>query len=334
MAERLDGVLSELLAAQANEPSPTPEVPNTDPAAEGGNETIPEEVQSDDISSEGTPDEVQTEEEISPIPAEEAPAESGEVPQMPTVDPQIDALAKATEALTASQAEVGQLRAMMEQMREMMTQQQKAQQEANKANEEAIASATLEPPTLDFERVQYLSDDERSEELRKYNNAMAEYTRQTIMKELQPMVDQYQKQTKEAENAAVKNQLISSGKFKGFAEEAEHIESIIRSTPALANLAPEQRYALGYVINRGVQAMNAKPAAPETVEQLVAKVLQNPEAMKAIEKERVTKLAQANKSAPPIAASQGQSNAPAISPNPPKTLDEARAKALKIFGLR
>ena len=334
MAERLDGVLSELLAAQANEPSPTPEVPNTDPAAEGGNETIPEEVQSDDISSESTPDEVQTEEEISPIPAEETPAESGEVPQMPTVDPQIDALAKATEALTASQAEVGQLRAMMEQMQNLMMQQQKAQQEANKANEEAIASATLEPPTLDFERVQYLDDAERTAELSKYYNAMAEYTRQVVMKDLQPVVDQYNRQTKEAADAAVKNQLISSGRFEGFSDEAEHIENIIRSTPGLAELPPETKYALGYVINRGVKAMNAKPAAPETTEQLVARVLKNPEAMKAIEKERVTKLAQANKSAPPIAASQGQSNAPAISPNPPKTLDEARAKALKIFGLR
>ena len=334
MAERLDGVLSELLAAQANEPSPTPEVPNTDPAAEGGNETIPEEVQSDDISSESTPDEVQTEDANPPIPAEETPAESGEVPQMPTVDPQIDALAKATEALTASQAEVGQLRAMMEQMQNMMMQQQKAQHEANKANEEAIASATLEPPTLDFERVQYLDDAERTAELSKYYNAMAEYTRQVVMKDLQPVVDQYNRQTKEAADAAVKNQLISSGRFEGFNEDAAQIDKIISSTPGLSDLPPETKYALGYVINRGVKAMNAKPAAPETTEQLVARVLQNPEAMKAIEKERVAKLAQANKSAPPIAASQGQSNAPAISPNPPKTLDEARAKALKIFGLR
>ena len=334
MAERLDGVLSELLAAQANEPSPTPEVPNTDPAAEGGNETIPEEVQSDDISSESTPDEVQTEDANSPIPAEEATADSGEVPQMPTVDPQIDALAKATEALTASQAEVGQLRAMMEQMQNMMMQQQKAQHEANKANEEAIASATLEPPTLDFEAMQFLSDADRAEAIGKYNTAMAEYTKQTIMHELQPMVDQYHRQTKEAADAAVKNQLISSGRFEGFNEDAAQIDKIISSTPGLSDLPPETKYALGYVINRGVKAMNAKPAAPETTEQLVARVLQNPEAMKAIEKERVTKLAQANKSAPPIAASQGQSNAPAISPNPPKTLDEARAKALKIFGLR
>ena len=329
MAERLDGVLSELLAAQANEPAPTPEeVPNTEPAAEGGNDAV----------TEGTTETAMTEEaEVpadAPITEEQVTAENGGVPQTPVVDPQIDALAKATEALTASQAEVGQLRAMIEQMQNMMMQQQKAQHEANKANEEAIASATLEPPTLDFEKVQYLDDAERTAELSKYYNAMADYTRKVVMQDLQPVVDQYNRQTKEAADAAVKNQLIGSGKFEGFNEDAEQIEKIIHSTPGLSELPPETKYALGYVINRGVKAMNAKPVAPETTEELVAKVLKNPEAMKAIEKDRVTKLAQANKSAPPIAASQGQTNAPAISPNPPKTFDEARAKAWKIFGLR
>ena len=329
MAERLDGVLSELLAAQANEPAPTPEeVPNTEPAAEGGNEAV----------TEGTTETAMTEEaEVpaeTPITEEQATEESDEVSQIPAPDPQIEALAKATEALNGVRGENEQLRAMLQQMQQAMMQQQQAQQEANKANEEAIASATLEPPTLDFERVQYLDDAERTAELSKYYNAMAEYTRQVVMKDLQPVVDQYNRQTKEAADAAVKNQLISSGRFEGFNEDAAQIDKIISSTPGLSDLPPETKYALGYVINRGVKAMNAKPAAPETTEQLVARVLKNPEAMKAIEKERVTKLAQANKSAPPIAASQGQSNAPAISPNPPKTLDEARAKALKIFGLR
>lgn len=339
MAERLDGVLSELLAAQENESAVTPaseEIPNTEPAAEGGNEAV----------AEGTPAPANTEAEgteipEAPITAEEGQAVSGEVPPTPAPDPQIDALAKATEALNSARGENQDLRRanqqmqqMLKQMQEMMAQQQKAQSEANRANEEAIAKAVLEPPKLNFEEVQYLSDAERAEAMVKYNTAMAEYTKQSIMKEIQPVVDQYHKQTKEAADTAVKNQLISSGKFDGFSEDAEQIEKIIASTPGISDLPPEMKYALGYVINRGVKAMNAKPAAPETAEELVARVLSNPEAMKAIEKQRVSKIAQANKAAPPVAASQGQSSAPAVSPNPPKNLDEARAKAMKIFGLR
>ena len=226
-----------------------------------------------------------------------------------------------------------QLRAALQQMRQQMLNQQKAQQEANRANEEKIASAVLEPPKLDFNQVQYMNDEERNAALAQYNNAVADYAKRSVMKDLQPIVDQYNRQTKEAADAAVKNQLMGSGKFEGFSENSDQIEKIVRSTPGLSELPPEIKYALGYVINRGVQSMNAKPAPPETAEQLVARVMNNPEAMKALEKQRVTKIAQANKAAPPVAASQGQNNAPAVAPNPPQNLDEARARARKIFGL-
>lgn len=337
MAERIDGVLSELLAAQENEPAPAPdEIPNTEPAAEGGNDAV----------TEGTPEAANTEgdgaenPEAPPITEEQATEDSGEVPQSPAPDPQIEALAKTTEALNGIRGENQQLhqvnqqmQQMLKQMQEMMMHQQKAQSEANKANEEAVAKAITEPPTLNLKEIQYLDDEAQGKALAEYNNAVAEYAKQGVMKELQPIVDQYHRQTKEAADAAVRNQLIGSGRFEGFSEDAEQIEKIIRSTPGLSDLPPETKYAIGYVINRGVKAMNTKPAAPEKTEDLVARVLKNPEAMKAIEKERVLKIAQANKAAPPVAASQGQNNAPAVAPNPPQNLDEARARARKIFGI-
>lgn len=324
MADRLDGVLTELLAAQDNETAAMPssdDVPNTDPAAEGGNNAV----------SEGTTDAGQT--EATPMTEGESTDGSGEVPQTPEAPPLIDPLAEATKALEGIRNENNELRNMLSQMKQMMDQQSKAQSEANKVNEEKIAEAILEPPTLDFEQVQYMSDEERQAALSKYNSAVAEYTKKTVMKELQPLVDQYHRQTKEAENAAVKNQLIGSGKFEGFSDDAEQIEHIISVTPGLADLPAETRYALGYVINRGVKAMNTVPTS-ETTDELVARVLKNPDAMKAIEKDRVMRVAQSNKAAPPVAASQGQSNAPALSNNPPKRLDEARALALKMMGLK
>jgi hypothetical protein len=325
MADRLDGVLTELLAAQDNETAAMPsseDVPNTDPAAEGGNDAV----------TEGTP---ATENEGAEAPITDGEGQEGGSEVLPESqpDPQIDALTKATEALNGMRGENAQLRQMLEQMQQTMMQQQKAQSEANKVNEEKIAEAILEPPTLDFEQVQYMSDEERQAALSKYNSAVAEYTKKTVMKELQPLVDQYHRQTKEAENAAVKNQLIGSGKFEGFSDDADQIEHIISVTPGLADLPAETRYALGYVINRGVKAMNTVPTS-ETTDELVARVLKNPDAMKAIEKDRVMRVAQSNKAAPPVAASQGQNNAPALSQNPPKRLDEARAVALKMLGLK
>lgn len=325
MAERLDGVLSELLAAQENEPATstsTEDVPTTDPAAEGGNDAV----------TEGTT-ETANEGAEAPITDGEGQEGGSEALPNPTPDPQIEALAKATEALNGMRGENAQLRQMLEQMQQTMMQQQKAQSEANRANEEAIAQAITEPPVFDFESVQYMSDAERQDALAKYNSAMADYTKQNIMKELQPIVDQYHRQTKEAAEAEVKNRLIGSGKFEGFSEDAEQIEKIIKATPGLSDLPPETKYALGYVINRGVKAMNTVPHT-ESAEELVARVLKNPDAMKAIEKERATRIANSNRNAPPVSASQGQSNAPALSNNPPKRLDEARALALKMMGLK
>lgn len=328
MAERLDGVLSELLVAQENEPAPSPseEIPNTEPAAEGGNDAATE------GTTEAATEEASSEEEA-PISEETAVEPSGEVPKAPAPDPSIEALNRTAQALNGLQAENQQLRNALQQAQNYLMQQQKAQQEANRAREESVAQQMQEPPTLDLGQVQYMSDEERKAALAQYNNAVADYTKRSVMKELQPIVDQYHRQTKEAADAAVKNQLIGSGKFSGFAENADAIEKIIRATPGLSDLKPEVKYALGYVINRGVQSMNAPAPQPETVDELVSKVLGNPDALKAIEKQRAVKIAQANKAAPPIAASQGQNNAPATAPNPPKNLDEARTRARKIFGL-
>lgn len=325
MAERLDDVLAELMASQGDEPAmTTDEAQPTEPApAEGGNEAPAEETSGEPM-------------------AEEPPAESSEnpvgqadsaSPTPPTADPRMEAILRSTEAVESLRNENAQLREAMARMQQMTAQTQQAAQEANRANEEAVVAAVLKPPVLDFNSVQYLGEDERKLAIEQYGSAMADYAKQSIMQELQPMVDHFKRQTKEAEDAAVRNQLGGQGGLEGFNDNIQQIENIIAHLPAIANLPADSRYALGYVINRGVQAMNAKPAEPESVDQLVAKVLQNPEAMKAIEKDRVARIAAANKQAPPVAASQGQSNAPAVAQNAPQDFNEARARARKIFGL-
>ena len=324
MAERIEDVLSELMAAQGNAPAPASEAQAS--PAEGGEETP------DGIPAEGAEDG-----ETEPtVPATEEPMadEGGEVPPAPTVDPQVDALARTTEEIQSLRGQNEQLGRALGEMQQMLRQMQEQTKEANRANEEAVEKAVLTPPAPpDFNSVQYLDDGERLRAISEYGAAMADYTRQSVMKELQPIVDQYHRQTKEAEDAAVKNQLLASGQLQGFSEDMAQIDKIVSSTPGLAELAPEVKYTLAYVINRGVKAMNAKPAEAETAEQLVAKVMQNPEALKAIEKERVAKIAAVNKNAPPIAASQGQGNAPAVAQNPPQNFNEARARARKFFGL-
>lgn len=333
MAERIDGVLEELLTAQNNEPML--ETPNTESSPQGGDDELAKEPASEEAATAGAEAASNGEEgAVSQLPTaeKEGTIEGGEVPPTSTPTAPINELAKITEEIGALRQQNARLQTMMMQLQKREAQSQQIQKEANQKNEEAVNSALIEPPTLDIEHVQYLSEAERAQAMSKYSAAMAEYTRASLMKELQPIVDQYNRQTKEAADAAVRNQMAGSGRFEGFSEDAEQIEKIISATPGLSELPPETKYALGYVINRGVKAMNTAPAAPETAEELVARVLQNPEAMKALEKERVTKIAAANKNAPTLGASQGQSTAPAVAPNPPQTLSEAREWAFKNFG--
>lgn len=321
MAERLDDVLAELMASQEVAPEAEPaEAQPTEPAPAEGGENAPE----GEMTGESTP---------APASEEKVGTEGGEVPSTPAPDPQMEAVARTAQIVDGQQAEIAQLREALQQMQQMTAQTQQAAQEANRRNEEAIADVVLKPPVLDLNAVQYLGEEERKHAIEQYGSAMADYAKQSIMKDLQPMVDHFKRQTKEAEDARVRNVLGGVGGLEGFNDSLEQIENIIAKTPALTNLPPETRYALGYVINRGVQAMNAKPAEPEGVESLVARVLENPEAMKAIEKERVARIAAANRQAPPVAASQGQSNAPAVAQNAPQDFNEARARARKIFGL-
>ena len=318
MAERLDDVLTELLAQQSQEGTPSEPAPETTPAEAAQTEPTAEPVQA-------------------PTEPAAAPAEPAAPAPQTEANPGAELLNRIGSDYERMRQENEQLKDIVAQLKGVIPQFQDALQQQSQAAENTIVEEVIEPPVFDVENVQYLSDDERRAATAKYSSAMADYARKTVlsevMKEMQPIVDNYKRQTREAADMTARNRIRSSKGFEDFDDYGDAIDRIAANTPGFDGIDPEMKYALSYMINRGINAMNQKPET-ETTEMLVERVKKNPDALRALEEMRVKQVAEKNAAVPPVTASQGSATAPAVKPEPPQSLEEATERAYKMLGLR
>lgn len=322
MAERLDDVLTELLAQQSQEGTPSEPAPETTPAEAAQTEPTAE------------PEQAPT--EPAAAPAEPAAETAAPAPQT-EANPGAELLNRIGSDYERMRQENEQLKDIVAQLKGVIPQFQNALQQQSQAAENTIVEEVIEPPVFDVENVQYLSDDERRAATAKYSSAMADYARKTVlsevMKEMQPIVDNYKRQTREAADMTARNRIRSSKGFEDFDDYGDAIDRIAANTPGFDGIDPEMKYALSYMINRGINAMNQKPET-ETTEMLVERVKKNPDALRVLEEMRVKQVAEKNAAVPPVTASQGSATAPAVKPEPPQSLEEATERAYKMLGLR
>ena len=318
MAERLDDVLTDLLAQQSQEGTPSEPAPETTPAEAAQTEPTAEPVQA-------------------PTEPAAAPAEPAAPAPQTEANPGAELLNRIGSDYERMRQENEQLKDIVAQLKGVIPQFQNALQQQSQAAENTIVEEVIEPPVFDVENVQYLSDDERRAATAKYSSAMADYARKTVlsevMKEMQPIVDNYKRQTREAADMTARNRIRSSKGFEDFDDYGDAIDRIAANTPGFDGIDPEMKYALSYMINRGINAMNQKPET-ETTEMLVERVKKNPDALRALEEMRVKQVAEKNAAVPPVTASQGSATAPAVKPEPPQSLEEATERAYKMLGLR
>lgn len=322
MAERLDDVLTELLAQQSQEGTPSEPAPETTPA--------------EAAQTEPTAEPEQAPAEPAAAPAEPAAETATPAPQA-EANPGAELLNRIGSDYERMRQENEQLKDIVAQLKGVIPQFQNALSQQSQAAENTIVEEVIEPPVFDVENVQYLSDDERRAATAKYSSAMADYARKTVlgevMKEMQPIVDNYKRQTAEAADMTARNRIRSSKGFEDFDDYGDAIDRIAANTPGFDGIDPEMKYALSYMINRGINAMSQKPET-ETTEMLVERVKNNPDALRALEEMRVKQVAEKNAAVPPVTASQGSATAPAVKPEPPQSLEEATERAYKMLGLR
>lgn len=261
-----------------------------------------------------------------------APAVENPVPAQQTAAPVQDnsaiamqLAARAAESMRVLQEENARLRAAVQQ------QGAQAQQMAQAVVEDKAPKVPV-MPVFDSSRMGYMDENARKSYEDQYGQQMAEYIRYQMAEELAPLRENYERQKAQAEREAAIGSLRNSGRMQGFDEALPQIERILEQMPSLAaEQDAQKRYTMGYLINRGLQAVNAP--AQRAAADVAKEAMANPEVMRLIEAERARAASEKNAAAVPQSASTGASTAPATPQNRPQNLGEARTLLQKAFGL-
>ena len=261
-----------------------------------------------------------------------APSVENPVPAQQTAAPVQDnsaiamqLAARAAESMRVLQEENARLRAAVQQ------QGAQAQQMAQAVVEDKAPKVPV-MPVFDSSRMGYMDETARKSYEDQYGQQMAEYIRYQMAEELAPLRENYERQKAQAEREAAIGSLRNSGRMQGFDEALPQIERILEQMPSLAaEQDAQKRYTMGYLINRGLEAVNAP--AQRAAADVAKEAMANPEVMRLIEAERARAAAEKNAAAVPQSASTGASTAPATPQNRPQNLGEARTLLQKAFGL-
>ncbi len=262
--------------------------------------------------------EVQTEPAAAPV-QETAPTEQAAQPQMN--------IAELVNMLAAMRAENEQLRAAQAQAEQVV-------QEQSAVTEEAELTKLLEPPTLDFSVLEYADPELKRAAFEDYSKKLAEYSREQAKADLEaqiaPMMENYRREEALAKENNAISLLSGMQEMPGFADELPQIKALLENHKTLSGIEPQERYMLGYFLNRGI---NANRAPAKTPEQIAGEAMANPEVMRIIEAKRAADIEAKNAQVPTLAASQGLASSAANVNEAPRDFDEARKLAMRMAGI-
>lgn len=284
-------------------------------------------------SQAGAPTDVQEE-----APAQEAPVQQEAVVQeMPVEAPVQEPVQQPSQVQNPQMEQLMQIIQQQQEMIGRLTQQNQqsgqALQQQSALAEEAVNS-TMEPepyPQFDFNSIRYLSAEEQNQAMSQWQNALMERmvadAASKAMEQMAPIREQYEANRRMAEDDAARTAVFGDARFADFANNRASIERVISGTPALQGMAPQDKWIIAGLMERGMRHANAP-----TTEDILTMAKANPEVMKALAAQQATEAAQAQAGVPRIAASTGMAQAQAIPENRPKNIKELGAALRK--GLR
>lgn len=174
-------------------------------------------------------------------------------------------------------------------------------------------------PTLDFEKLVSLSEDERAAAIAEYSAAIEANAKGGV-------AAQYDAELRNARYESAKYKMALSKELPNFGERLGAIEELLASSDMFASLSDEEKLRTAYYIDRGKNA-----PAPETADALLEQLRANPEAMRAIEAEVIERLRK--EKSPALSAGHGNASVPLTPKAKPKTLNEASALAREALGI-
>lgn len=212
-------------------------------------------------------------------------------------------------------------------LQQSLSQQSQTQEQAIMEQMQQPQAPTA-PPSLDFNELLYADDGTREEKQQEWVNSMTEFVKQTALKDIEPMMNDY-KATKESQaytEAAMQLKGVPGiGDKLGTA--IDGAQDVVNQIPALRQLDPTDALVLGALVAKGKEALNAPSPQEKTPEALAQEVIANPQVMKLIAAHNAEQLRQ-NANAPQLAAGNGgMSPAPINVQKQPQTIEEG----LKFF---
>ena len=228
---------------------------------------------------------------------------------------------------TASENEA--LRAQVEQLQRTIS-------EMSQAKEEEIIEEAM--PTLDFDELAFADDETKRAKQEEYTNAMAEFVRKGIMKEMTPYIEQAKSAQMEKDKQEAIAQLAHVPELKGIETLLPQLDRIIANNKWLnsSDMPIDEKLINAFAIAKGVNAINTPPVEEKkelTSEELMKLYDENPTFQELVEKKRIEAVKNSQQ-VPPFSASSGAVNSALNIKEKPKTFEEASERTRQMFGMK
>lgn len=272
-------------------------------------ETEAPEEKPEKVSKDGVPENPQPAEEAPILPAEEAPAPSGDDMRLQAIIAEQERLSEENESLKKIIAEL------------------------SRKQEEKLIDKVIEAPKFDLNAIAFADADSAKQMQDDYSEKMTAYVMGKIMSELSPILDRAKEGEAEKEKQEIIAVLAEVPELDGLKDMLPQIERIIKNNTALSgdNVPIDEKYITAYAIAKGVNSMN-QPQKELSTEELFELYEKNSELQDMIEKKKLKALESAQQ-VPIHSASNGAVNAALSIKEKPKTFEEASDRTRKMFGL-
>lgn len=243
---------------------------------------------------------------------------------------------QASQVAEQKNAELQQAISENEALRIQNEQLQKTLSEMSQENKEEIIEEAM--PTLDFDELAFADDETKRAKQEEYSNAMAEFVRKGIMKEMTPFIEQAKSAQFEKDKQDAIAQLSQVAELKGIETLLPQLDRIIANNKWLqsSDMPIDEKLINAFAIAKGVNAINTPPVEEKkelTSEELMKLYDENPTFQELIEKKRIESVKNSQQ-VPPFSASSGAVNTALNIKEKPKTLAEASERTRQMFGMK
>lgn len=248
-----------------------------------------------------------------------------------------DAVNTAEVAANAAAQKDAELQQALQQIQALQAQNQQMQgaiEELSKKNEENLIEEALQMPTLDINGLAFADEETINKAQAEYAEAMEEYVKNGVLKEISPFVEQAKQGIYEKEKKEMVLALSQVPELVGISDMLPQIEKIISNNKWLQSddMSMDEKLINAYAIARGVNAINTPPQEPKelTDEEVMELYNNRPSVQEIIEKQRLEQIKQSQQ-VPPLSSSSGAVNAALNIKEKPKNLQEAHERTLGMF---